>query len=192
MRWVVFVIFAYIFLALETGASQIPALNSMGGVSPSFLLCFVVFLALFAPRVIALWMFWLLGLLVDISTGLFREGGGIVFIAGPHALGYVIGGLLLLQLRSLVFRERVLTIVLLTLLCGLVVSVVTVGIFVVRSWYPESLGTVYFETSATKALLQRFIAVLYSALLAIPVGWLLVRTLPLWDFQIARKRRSAW
>jgi len=133
-----------------------------------------------------------LGLLVDISTGLYREGGGIVFVAGPHALGYVVGGMLLLQLRSLVFRERVLTIVLLTILCGLVVSVVCVGVFVVRSWYPESLSTVYFQTSATKVLLQRFIGVLYSALLAIPVGWFLVRSLPLWDFQIARKRRSVW
>jgi len=63
MRWMVFVIFAYVFLALETGARQIPALNSLGGISPSFVLCFVVFLALFAPRTIALWMCWLLQLI---------------------------------------------------------------------------------------------------------------------------------
>ena len=58
-----------------------------------------------------------------------------------------------------------------------------------RSWYPG--GPIYWpDTSMGVEMLRRILIALYSAVAAVPVGWLLVRTLPLWGFQTSMHRTS--
>ena len=190
MRWPVFLIFAYIALALETGVSGRLGPGTLGGVSPSFVVLLVVFISLFAPRATALWACWLLGVLMDLSAPCARSGLGGVFLIGPYALGYVFGCVLILQLRALVFRKRVLTFALLTFICMLAISLVVVGVFAIRTWYAESPRPVYFETTAMHELLRRFGMSVYTSLLAIPLGWLLVRCHPVWGFASPLQHRG--
>lgn len=182
MRWSVFLVFAYIALALETGIRSRLGPPSMGGISPSFVALLVVFISLFAPRLTALWAVWLLGLLMDLSAPFPMASAGSVFLIGPYALGYVFGCVLILQLRALVFRKRLLTFALLTFVCLLAASLVAVGLLALRSWYPQGEATVYFESTALRELLHRLGIAAYSAILAIPLGWMLVKSLPLWNF----------
>ncbi|UCD76743.1 MAG: hypothetical protein JSV91_07410 [Phycisphaerales bacterium] len=185
-----FLISTYIALALETGLSSRLGPQTLGGVSPSFVALLVVFLSLFATRAAALWACWLLGVLMDLSAPSSQAGAGAVFIIGPYALGYVFGCVLILQLRALVFRKRVLTFALLTFVCMLAISVVVVGVYVIRSWYPEDPQTIYFEGSALGELMHRVGMAAYTAVLAVPLGWLLVRSLPLWGFYSPHQHRT--
>ena len=64
MRWTVFFVFAYLFLALETGLDKLLAYNHA---SPSFLLVLAVFVGLSAPRTAVVWALLVLGLLTDLT-----------------------------------------------------------------------------------------------------------------------------
>ena len=127
---------------------------------------------------------------MDLSAPYARSGAAGVFVIGPYALGYVFGSVLILQLRALVFRKRVLTFALLTFICMLAISLLVVGVLVVRSWYVESPQPVYFEGSALRELLHRFGIAIYTSVLAIPLGWLLVRSHPLWGFHSPHQHRG--
>ena len=193
MRWLVFLIFAITAIVLELSFRHVLALRSLGGVSPSFIAPLVVFVALCASRRSALWACLLLGLLLDMLTQL-PYGKEIAYVPGPHALGYVFGGYLVLQIRAMVFRGRVLTLALLTLALVVAVSIVVVAIYSIRSWYPDSATIYPTKPSALRAMLRQIGVGIYSALMAIPVGWILLQTLPLWSFatagQASRVRRG--
>jgi cell shape-determining protein MreD len=194
MRWTVFLITAYVVLAFDTGLRRVLALHSLDGISPSFVASLVVFVSLFAPRTTALWAAWLLGMLMDLSDGYMQAAARPIqlYLVGPYALGYVFGSFLILQLRALVFRKRLLTFALLTFMCVLAVSLVAVFIFVIRSLYPEVPVAYLQQNSAIGELVHRLGIAIYSALLAIPVGWLLLLSIPLWGFQTQHQRRGGW
>ena len=92
MRWAAFVTMLFITLAAELSLRPVLTIHSMGGISPSFIAPLAVFVAMFAPRMTALWSCWLLGLLLDLSTPLVPRDGGSFYVLGPYAIGYVFGG----------------------------------------------------------------------------------------------------
>ena len=194
MRWPVFLIFAWIALALEAGFRDILAIPGLGLISPSAAACLVVFVALFAPRSSALWAAWVLGVLMDLMTEYSRGGNPSVFLIGPYALGYAASALVILQVRILVFRQRILTFALLTFLSLLVTGVVYVAILAVRNVYPEAVQPEYFTDSASAMgeLGRRFGIAVYSAIIAIPIGAVLMKTIALWTFQTQHVRRTSW
>ena len=186
MRWSVFAIFALLGVTLESGFLQVFTLRWLGNLTPSFVACLVVFLSLFAGRWTALWACWILGLLMDLCVP--RHPLPLV---GLHALGYVAGCYAILQMRTMVFRRRVITIGLLTFVCLIAVTVVGNAIYLIRSWYSDGMLSVY--PSALEELLRGLGVAIYSLLLAIPVGWLLVRTVPWWGFQtVTYGRKTRW
>ena len=184
MRWPTFIIFAFVGIVLETSLRRMFVLESFGHISPSFVACLVVFIALFAARHSALWGAWILGILMDLNNPFPRTGlNEPLFVLGPYALGYLFAVVLILQVRSMVFRRRLITIAVLTGIGIIAASLVAVAFYVVRSWYPEAAAIEYpIERGALRELGQRAGVALYSALLAIPFGWLLRSSMPLWGF----------
>lgn len=182
MRWTIFAIFALVFLVLETSLRVVLRLEAVGRVTPSFMASLLVFLALFAPRQYALWAALILGVLMDLSTELQQPGTRNLYVIGPYALGYVAAAFAVVQIRSMVFRRRLLTFCILTFVAMAVVAIVTVTAYTLRSWLPWSDAWYPIEPSAIGELVQRLGIAVYSALLAIPLGWLLMHTMRLWGF----------
>ena len=191
MRWAAFVVMLFVTLAAELSLRPVLTIRSMGGISPSFIAPLAVFVAMFAPRMTALWSCWLLGLLLDLSTPIVPGTGGSFYVLGPYALGYVFAGYLILQLRPVVFRQKVLTMAFLTFLSLVAVALITVAIFVLRGWAGGDPTIYPTSPSASQELFQRFGIAMYSAAVAIPVGWLMLATLPYWGFPTVAHRRTA-
>jgi rod shape-determining protein MreD len=189
VRWIVFAVAALIGVVFDTGLSEILRIEKLGHVRPSLCAVVAVFVALSAPRTAALWACLILGLLLDLAHPLTVPVNRVVYLVGPHALGYLVGGWLVVSGRAMVFRRRPLTIGVMTVLCLLAAQLVAVGFYVLRSrpWYPGE-PIFWTETSAWAELGVRMLAVVYSGLLAIPVGWLLVQTIGLWGFPVSPHR----
>jgi rod shape-determining protein MreD len=192
VRWIVFVVAALIGLVFDTGLSEVLRIEKLGHVRPSLCAVVAVFVALSAPRTAALWACLILGLLLDLCHPLTVAENRVVYLIGPHALGYLAGGWLVIALRPMVFRRRPLTIGVMTVLCLLAVQLVAMSVYVLRAraWYPGP-ALYWTETSALAELGLRLLAGVYSGLFAIPVGWALVQTIGLWGFQTAPHRPQA-
>ncbi len=191
MRWGIFGIFALLALSIDAGLSDLLRIESLWEIRPNFCGVLAVFVALSAPRITALWGCFVIGLLLDLSI---EHTAGVnrgVYLAGPYALGLLAGGWLVLRCRTMVFRRRALTIGVMTLLSLAVAQAVIVMLLVLRSrsWYPG--GPIHWpDTAVGIELLRRILIAVYSGIAAVPCGWLLVRTLPLWGFQSAGHRTS--
>jgi rod shape-determining protein MreD len=185
MKWPLFTLFAFLVVAVQLSLRNVLTLESLGFITPDLVAVLAVFITLFAHRAAALWACWMLGMAMDLAP---QASTTAAHVIGPHALGYVFGGYVVLQLRTMVFRRRALTMGFLTFACVLAASVVAVAIFTVRSWYAPEIP---LQAGPVSEMVRRFGIALYSGLIAIPVGWLLGQSLPIWGFQNAHQRR-AW
>ena len=174
MNRITFAIATYLFLALQNGLGP---LWTVGGVTPSLILILGVFVGVSAPRTTVMWSMLILGVLLDLQPGPLRHSGVIL---GPHAVGYLIGGYSLLQLRGLLFRESVITIVLLVCAVGGFAAMVETLIYALRAmpW----LAADPLPWSPMQQLGHRLTELLYSALVAIPFGLMLQASRRLWGF----------
>lgn len=181
MRWLTYIVTVFLTLAIEKSLVNALTIESLGGIRPSAMGALVVFITLFASRPTALWAAWICGVLMDLSFIRQHAGGTVAYLIGPHALGYVFGCYLVLQLRAMVLRRRVLTVAVLTIAALLAAGVVTAAILTVRSWYPQA-ELVEGGASGTQQLFWHLGSAVYSGLLALPMGFLLLASLPLWSF----------
>ena len=189
MRWGVFAIFALAVLSIDAGLSDVLRIESLWEIRPNLCGVLAVFVALSAPRIAALWGCFVIGLLLDLSVEYTTGGNRGVFLVGPYTLGLMAGGWLVLRARTMVFRRRALTIGVMTLASLLLAQTIIVILLVLRSrsWYPG--GPIHWpDTDLGIELLRRILIAVYSGLAAVPGGWLLVRTLPLWGFQTSVHR----
>ena len=189
MRWVVFLIFAVFGIVFDAGFGDVFRIEGLWNIRPSLTAVLVVFVALSAPRTMALWACFVLGLLIDLSSQHSADGNRIVYLVGPHTLGFFAAGWMVVRGRTMVFRRRPLTIGVMTLGCVLMAQAIVLVVLVVRSagWYPG--GVIYWtDTTLGVEVLRRILIAVYSGLFAIPAGWLLVRTIPLWGFQSVSHR----
>ena len=194
MRWPVFLVSAYVVLALTRGLPDLLALPSLGGITPSFAAVLAVFIALFAGRSAALWGCFFLGLLIDLAVHDYPRIGVTAHglcVPGPYALGYTAGALIVLQVRTIVFRRRIITLAFLSLVQVLVATLVTTIVFLLRDWIDEEILYPTSE-SVIGTIMQGIGSAVYTALLAIPMGWLLLQTAVLWRFPAAAQTRSGW
>lgn len=186
MRWPVFAIAAFIVIALQLSLRDVlMTLRSVGSISPDLVACLATFIAMFAARTSALWACWILGLLMDLAPPAGKMSWHLV---GPHALGYVFGGYLVLQLRTMVFRRRAISTGFLTFLFLLASGIVATVLLTIRHWYlPEETP---LHGSPLGELWLRCKIAVYSGLVAIPFGWLLQITIVLWNFHGGPGRRG--
>lgn len=185
MNWLVFAISAFACLLVERATE---GLNPFRGyeVYPSLLLVLLVFVGLQAQPMTVAWAGLALGLLVD----LMYPGGGDApaAVLGPAALGYLVGAYAVIQLRTLLFRDSTLTLAIMVFAVGIFVNLVEVAVYSFRQ-IEFLAGADIPGWSATDQLVKRFLRLVYSTIVAVPVGYLLLKTQPLWQF--ARLPRAA-
>jgi len=128
MKWPIALLTGYVLLALESPVREALRLGPSGA-SPSLLLPFVVFVALFGSPPAALWNGLLIGLAVDLTT--FR-GEAATAIAGPYALAYAAAAYFVLSTRSMVVRRSPITLPVMSILASLVAALVVTVIFAIR------------------------------------------------------------
>ncbi len=174
MNWLIFSLAAYLAYALDTGSWT---LLQGYGVAPSFLLILAVYIGMLAPPRTVIWAFLVLGVLTDLVGPYTTDGNTIL---GPAALGYLVGAYAILQLRGLVFRESVLALSVLSFAVGLFIHLTMLAILKLRGL--SFLTGEPIALAADEALVQAFLHLLYTAVAAAPVGFLLLRTTPLWSF----------
>lgn len=184
MRWSVFFIFAYVFLAVEAGLDRLLA---YGGVSPSFLLVLGVFVGLSAPKMTVVWSMLILGLLTDLTHDYTMADQQILWLIGPATLGYLCGALVVLQLRALVVRESAIALAVMVFVVGVFVYLVVVAMLTLRG-LPWPTANPIADWSAADELAQGFFKLLYSAILALPLGLVLTKTEPLLAFLPGKSR----
>lgn len=172
MNWLVFAVATYLLLALDVGASK---LVSIGGVQPQWLLVLLVFVGLMAPTQTAAIAALVIGVILDLLPGPV-PGATII---GPYAIGCLVGMYAVLQLRGLVLRESVVTLTATVFVVGLLTELVVVAAFSFRQ-LPWPLGEPIAGWSAAGQLAGRFLDVVYTTVVAVPLGVVLRRTRSLW------------
>jgi rod shape-determining protein MreD len=153
-------------------------------VAPSFLIPFVVFIAMYAPPVPTLWLALVLGAAVDLTSP--RGAAGYV-VLGPYAIGYIVAAYLVLTMRGLMFRRSPLTVVFLSVLASAMAELIVVACLSARAAvYHEALG---WNPSAE--LVNRLLSSAYTAFTAGLLSLILLPMAPLFGFQEATGRRFA-
>lgn len=108
MRWVPFIIVAYLVTVVQTSLGRVLVFDRLdiGPVGPDLLAMLAIFAGLWvrsgSEAVLAAWT---LGMLLDLTTG---GGAGVTTVVGPMALAYGVCVWLLVRIREGLFRERVL------------------------------------------------------------------------------------
>ena len=180
MRWPVFVIALYVAAALEVGLAN---LLRIGSTTPSLLLILAVFVAMYtAPQTIAFAMI-AIGVVHDIVHSPF-PGAAVV---GPAALGYLLAGYAVVQLRAVFFRDSAWALASLVFITGLLLHLTIVLLCTLRG-IPWLTNEPIPGWDAPNELYYRFLHLIYTAAVAVPLGKLLIRTSPLWQFHGHKSR----
>lgn len=186
MRWPVVAVVGYLLIGLELTVRRALAIGppDAATIAPSFIIPFLVFVAMSAPVVPTLWVALLMGLAVDLRS---PRDGGTLLVVGPYALGYMAGAYLVVTMRGIMFRRNPLSVMFLSLLSSLLAELIVVAFFSIRGMY--SIDT---DFSAGRELLHRLLSSLYTAL---TTAWVMALVLlpmtSLFGFQDPHARRFA-
>ena len=187
MNWLIFVLITYLFLLMQTGLTSLLGLPDAQGVSPDFLLILAVYVGLLAPAKTVAWSMLSIGIVANLLPGPVPGGP----ILGPEALGYLAGAFAVLQLRTLVFRESVITLAIMVLVVGMFIQLVTVALYTTRG-LPFLLGDPVPAWSASKELVDRFLMLLYSSAAAVPLGIMLIRLRSVFNFTPGQRSQRVY
>lgn len=184
MNWAVFAVALWLALALQRGLEPLLAIpNAATGVAPAFVLILVVWVALQAPALAALWAALVAGLILDALTTYYDGRGGLI---GPHALGYLLGAYAVLQMRGMVFRQSGLTLAVMTFVAGIFSHLAIVALLALRAFPLSPADSVPgWDTSAE--LVARFLQLLYTSAAAALLAILLRPTVSWWGFPSAKR-----
>jgi len=173
MNWLIFTLVAYVSYVLQAGLAPVWTLGER--TEPRLLLIVLVFIALQASPTTVAFAAIALGLLHDIRQT------NVPLLVGPWALGYLVAGYALLQLRNLLFRDSVFTIAIMSFVAGLFAYLVSTVLYSVRG-IGFLLGQPIADFSAANTLFQGFLDLVFTAVVAFPVGYLLIKSREAWGF----------
>ncbi|MSR17954.1 MAG: hypothetical protein EXS00_02110 [Phycisphaerales bacterium] len=174
------VFIAAMLIGLVLDASFVPVLE-VGGVRPSVLLVLVVFVCLCGERDAAKWAAIAGGLSLDLSNPVVLSGAPSIYVVGPNLLGFLFGAQLLGSLRGVLLKRSVLAMAVATLLFAAAAAVVVVFVWSARLWIVGP--PVPWDSSGARSMLWSLaLSGVLSSLLALPLGWLLIRSFPMWGF----------
>ncbi|MCC6425266.1 MAG: hypothetical protein IT435_00465 [Phycisphaerales bacterium] len=186
MNWIVFALSGWVLLGLELGLKDSLRIGD-APVAPSFVMPLAVVIALAAPSTTALWAAIVLGMTLDLTNTLEVMGGGLPrYVLGPYALGYALAAQLVLTMRGLMIRKNILTVGFLSLFCSLVSNIVVTAIFAIRSRYDVEI-----QFDATQQLIWRLGSSLYTGLVGLALGTVLLPLLGTMGLSIGPARRFA-
>ena len=183
MSWSAFILAAAAALTLD--ASLMPAFD-FAGATPSLIACVAAFVALHAERRRAWWGCWWLGLLQDLSSPMAIDGT-VTFVPGPYALGFALGAALVLVVRSEVMRRSMIAAAVATLGLLVMAGIVWTMVWTLRGWASD--GSWPWVGSAAAQFGRMSMRAAVTAVVALPVSWLLGRTFDHWGFPASRRRR---
>ena len=176
MRWIAYFILAYVAIGLQIGLS---AYAGVWGAAPNLVLLAVIFIAINAPRDAALLGCFCLGVLQDLVT---QQQPGL------FALSYGIVAMFVVSTHHVVYREHPLTHFSMALIGGLV----TAGVLLLHGWiHPPGpkVSTPDLTLPAVRlSVATEFTRALYTAILAVPVLWVLQRLKKAFSFQPPRRK----
>jgi hypothetical protein len=188
MNWPVVAVASYLALGLEVALSPVLALGRPdGSVVPGFVLPLVVFIAMHAAPLHALWYALAMGAAMDLlgPIGSSRGPGTLVGL-GTMATAYLAAIAVVLQVRTSVVRRNPLSLGALTIVAGVIAAIVSVSIVSFRSLYSEPAGY-----SLAGELLRRTLGTFYTAIPATLLAFPLNRWLRYFGFQDPGARRFA-
>jgi len=157
IRWIFFIMFVYVTLVMQTTVGGLLVIHTdwAGPIAPDFLAIVAVFVAMAVRNgADAGLACWALGFGLDLASG-----PGATTVVGPMAIAYALGGLVIFQLREAIFRDKIVTQVVMVLLF----AAATHGLWVtLQAVLTRSLTwSEYGDT-----LLQALMLSVYSAVLA--------------------------
>lgn len=181
MNWVVFTIGAWLMLGAEMGLKGSLHLGNTT-VAPSFIAVYAIFVGCYAPPRAAQWGCLALGLLMDLTSPVGRaDGGANLTLIGPNALGALLMCQLVLALRGLMFRRNPLSLAFLACVGFALWQVVYTAIVSLRHLTADATA---WNPSAE--LWSRLGSSVYTGLAAIPVSFVLILLMPLFNFHERR------
>lgn len=180
MNWIVFLVASLLALMLEAG---LDGLFRLGNVVPAMALILAVHVAWSAPRAVVPWAMLVLGFGQDMTHPFPAGQGGDLPLLGPGCLGYVAAGYVCLHLRPQLRRASPVAMVLMTMAAGIFMHLVVVAMVTARG-LAFLTGEPVEGWNAPDELVTRFLSLLYTAVLAAPIGGLLERTNKLWRFSL--------
>jgi hypothetical protein len=183
MRWSVFAVLAWVFLGVELGLRDALRLGPTL-VAPSFLFTLAAFVALSAPPIATLWTCLALGLLTDLTWSVELRTGGTATIVGPYALGYLLAGQLIVSMRALMIRWNPLTLGFLAGVGSCVAQITVVGLCTLRAAFGAPI-----VWTASEQLAQRLGASVYTGVVAVLVGFVLMPLAPVLGLPTPQQRR---
>ncbi len=182
MRWTLVLLVAAILLGLEQAVKGPLAVGSTS-IAPSFVIPLVVFVALFAPPLAALWTALLIGLTVDLST-VWSNGVNDLVVAGPSALGYLAGAYFVLTVRALLYRRNPITLMAMSVAAAALAGLVFVAIHSIRMMYSDA-----YQFAGLTELGHRLLASVYTGGVGLLLAFVLFPMMPLFGFHDPRERR---
>jgi rod shape-determining protein MreD len=185
MNWFVFAFVSWIIFGLELALEPVLDAGS-GGVHPSMVIPLMVFAALYAPRRQALWGAIILGIMMDLLSPMSRVDGGIAWIVGPHALGYLLACHFILTIRGSLIRRNPLTLVMISIVSALIAQIVVIAIFTARD-----IGTNPLIWDASDQLVERSFSSLYTGLSALVLSFVFFALAPAFGFHSSVPTRFA-
>jgi hypothetical protein len=178
MRWSVYAIAVLFAAALD---ASVGGLFSVGELRGQFLPAVVVFALLSAPRRLGVRIALLGGLVADLLSPVVLPTQEVLIVPGPRALGFALGAIAVIQLRSLLYRQNPLAGAAATFVFSLLAAVTFVFVFSIRTQFLDG-GAPWWPGSGAGEVWRRFLGAIGDALLALPVLWLLGKTRLLWAF----------
>lgn len=183
MNLFVFALTTWVLFGLELGLKDTLRLGPHA-VAPSFVLPLAVFIATYAPAITARWACLLLGLLMDLTSQIDIQGGEAVTAIGPYALGYLLACQFVLAVRGMMIRKNPLTLVVLTILAGVIMQILVVAILSAREIYDPIVW------SAGSQLVTRLLSSLYTGVTAFICSLILIPMMGLFAFHQPFGRRT--
>lgn len=183
MNWSAYIVAVLLALSFD---SSVGSVLEIAGAHPQVLPAVVVFALLSTARRCALRAAMLAGLAADLLAPLVGADGMLVVVPGPRVLGFALGALAVLQLRSLLYRRNPLAGSAATFAFSLLAGIVFIAASLLRAWVTGSDAPWWPGTGGSEVWI-RFIGALLDGVVALPVLWCLEKTRPLWGFVVSTK-----
>ena len=183
MNWLPFVLVAWVLVGVHKGAADLFGLEfGAAEFRPDLVLPLAVFAAMVLPTPSAAWVCLGLGFVMDLLNERPATSGDGFVVVGPHALGYLLAGLLVLQVRSMMIRRNPLTLGALSAVAAVVSGVVIVAAFTIRHAVdPRLVWSTWGE------VLGRFGSAAYTGLAGLVLAWPLIRLSPLLGLNLGQR-----
>lgn len=176
MNWIVFAAALWLLTGVEFGL--LPALE-LGdtGVVPSALVVLLVFVCLWTRTATLVLACLAVGVVLDLMRTVAAEGADVA-VLGPHTLGCLLAGALVLNVRALLYRRGVLSLAFLSLLGSVLIHITATFLLGVRAVY----DVIEFGRPGAE-LGRQLLCSLYTAVLALVAGFALNAVRPLFGFE---------